>query len=476
MTVPHGGASEQAVSLAVPRTGTLGTPIAAASAVAATEARSIVACGAQIIAATTVDVVGYNTEKAQEYRYSTCALLRMIKLCPLLHSKSCLLSHAARMPSTFCFSSRQNVRFAPSCRRTTKCVIRPSNAARSIVFFTHFVVIKMASDEALLAGLGMKLAEFEAPGAAGTEDPSALRRRLMAAIDAPLGGRSEDGEPVLPSGGPSPVETAARSLVLAVSAELDDVRPNAEFARLRLDQILDEELGKAGDETAAAALRAHAETLRAAIDAAEAAKVFALEAELVGADAALERCMADVDALRSAIERLSDAALVAASFALAARTRSLLEAARGAPTGPIAEATLLLVPSHKQQPTEAAGAAPPFASLLTAHVTLDDVRVMGAVWDGCTCAAGAPLVAAQVRGAGPGMCAQAHSPACLLLLHAGRAPGRRRGGPAPRRPRGPRKARPPARFLATPADCRWRRRSVSARAPACRHHDRRGRH
>lgn len=257
----------------------------------------------------------------------------------------------------------------------------------------------MASDDVLLAGLGIDI-DLEAPGAT-LEDPSALRRRLLTVIDAPLGGRSEDVEPAV-SGccGPSPAETAARRLVLAVSAELEEVRPNAEYARLRLDQILEEELERAGDETAAANLRAHAETLQAAIDAAEAAKVFALEAELVEADAVLERSIADVDALRSAIERLSDSALVAASLALAARARSLVEAARGLPTGPVAEATLLLVPSHKQQPTKAAGATPPFASLLIAHVTLDDVRVMGAAWDGCTCAAGGTLVAAQVRGAG----------------------------------------------------------------------------
>ena len=40
--------------------------------------------------------------------------------------------------------------------------------------------------------------------------------------------------------GPTSIEVEVRNIVLQVSAELDEVRPNAAFARQRLDEILEE--------------------------------------------------------------------------------------------------------------------------------------------------------------------------------------------------------------------------------------------
>lgn len=237
----------------------------------------------------------------------------------------------------------------------------------------------MASDSELLGRLGI-----EASGAETADVHVAdLRRRILAALD--------------PSTGP---EGTARSLFLGISSEFNDVQPNAEYARVRIDELLSAALVSAEGPEAVAALHARADALHAEVTSAAAIKEVALEAELVAADGALERALESADALRAAASGLSDSALAASAPALLSRLEALCAAAAALPTGAIAEATLLVVPA----PPAEAGAPqmPPrpapllLASLVTAHVTLDDVRVLGAAWDGCTCAAGAALVVAQV--------------------------------------------------------------------------------
>jgi hypothetical protein len=139
-----------------------------------------------------------------------------------------------------------------------------------------------------------------------------------------------------------------------------------------------------------------ADALRAEVAAAESTKITALESELVEADAALERALDGVDALRAAAAGLSDGALAASAPALLARLQSLLDAAAALPTGAVAEATLLVVPPPAISSSTGDAERPLLASLVTAHVTLDDVRVVGAAWDGCVCAPGGTLVIAEV--------------------------------------------------------------------------------
>jgi len=91
------------------------------------------------------------------------------------------------------------------------------------------------SDSILLSRLGLETATGLLNPDDG-ESASECRARLLALINSvtPFGVQSS----TLPDTTSSAVEEAVRRLVLDVSFELDEVRPNAEFARQRLDEVL----------------------------------------------------------------------------------------------------------------------------------------------------------------------------------------------------------------------------------------------
>jgi hypothetical protein len=81
------------------------------------------------------------------------------------------------------------------------------------------------------------------------------------------------------------------------------------------------------------------------IDAALASKTAALEAELVAADEALEAVMRTGGTVRRELDALSDDDISARYASFTARLCAAAELARGLPSGPVAEATLLIVPT-----------------------------------------------------------------------------------------------------------------------------------
>jgi len=177
-----------------------------------------------------------------------------------------------------------------------------------------------------------------------------------------------------------------RDLVIAIQGELDLLHANAASARLEVSvarekheaRLAASDHGDAPISSCALAFEALMEQIKAAED----TKAIALETELVDADEALEEAIAVNSFAEDVVKSLSaeaasgvpESELDPRARDVQARVVALNARLASLPLGPVAEATLQLLP-----PTSPGGAAPELksllGSLLTATVTAADVVV-----------------------------------------------------------------------------------------------------
>lgn len=161
---------------------------------------------------------------------------------------------------------------------------------------------------------------------------------------------------------PLPPAARAQKLVVALSNELDELRANAEVARRDVGAARDAAMAtvelaadaEARDAWNRAIAAAH-EDLDAQVEALRAAKVAALEAELVAGDVALEAILSETALAEDAAALLSDDELAPRADSLRARLADLCARAAALPSGPVAEATLAFLPAS---PPPSPAAAP----------------------------------------------------------------------------------------------------------------------
>ena len=152
-----------------------------------------------------------------------------------------------------------------------------------------------------------------------------------------------------PEAWPCPLRAVAeiRSVIAGIVASLAELRANAETARATAGRLRDAALAAGSNPLLVSAAY---DTLLATIDQIEARKTVAFETELVAGDAVLEATEAELSAIGELASGSSNEDLIRLRDTLAPRLDALFETLGGFPSGPVDEATVLVVPACSGSP------------------------------------------------------------------------------------------------------------------------------